>query len=517
MRVAAGLALVIVFVCLCLTSCGNDQVSFPSAGGGGGQAGAGMGGQPEGGQGGVAPPSCDDCPDDAPICHDEACVSACPGALARCHTVADPDAADVCCGEGEQCCAALDNGYPHDVCSPQIQPCPTLCADGTTFCNGLCMLEPQTGQYSCVESCSSEATCGDECCPLGSRCTNGACALPDITIDATRVASSAHLDYATFGPNSCAIVEGCIGAPGARTLLRFDLRTPNEGDGDLFMGDPTTQTELFEYSPCHDHFHFTTYAEYRLLDAQNQVVANGHKQAFCLIDIEQFDPNANPDDVYDCGYQGIQAGWADVYHSQLPCQWVDVTGVPPGDYLLEVSLNTAQVLAESDYGNNLATVPVTIPVDSCPGGCTPFDATCCQPGDPCNLAGDGACNCGGLQPWDAADCASCFACEVSTTCPGGCTEQAGSCCTSANSCNKANDGVCDCQGAFAWDAADCDNCISADPTCPPANSCPSGCTAFNPNDPCCGPSNVCGWDNDGWCDCGGPSWDFVDCFSCACN
>jgi hypothetical protein len=34
--------------------------------------------------------------------------------------------------------------------------------------------------------------------------------------------------------------------------------------------------------------------------------------------------------------------------------------VPPGDYVLSVSINTAGYLPESNYGNNTATAPVTI-------------------------------------------------------------------------------------------------------------------------------------------------------------
>jgi hypothetical protein len=49
----------------------------------------------------------------------------------------------------------------------------------------------------------------------------------------------------------------------------------------------------------------------------------------------------------------------------LDCQWIDVTGVPPGNYLLRVTINGgpngSHIFAESDYTDNIATVPVTIP------------------------------------------------------------------------------------------------------------------------------------------------------------
>jgi hypothetical protein len=33
---------------------------------------------------------------------------------------------------------------------------------------------------------------------------------------------------------------------------------------------------------------------------------------------------------FDCVHQGISEGWADQYHKNLDCQWIDVTDVPIG-------------------------------------------------------------------------------------------------------------------------------------------------------------------------------------------
>ena len=96
----------------------------------------------------------------------------------------------------------------------------------------------------------------------------------------------------------------------------------------------------------------------------NGTAVVGHKQAFCLEDLLQWDPMAGPA-KYTCAYQGISAGWSDVYGSYLDCQWIDVTGVPPGPYFVRVTINGGpggtHVFDESDYDDNVATVPVTIP------------------------------------------------------------------------------------------------------------------------------------------------------------
>ncbi|MSP60807.1 MAG: hypothetical protein EXR72_10790 [Myxococcales bacterium] len=62
-----------------------------------------------------------------------------------------------------------------------------------------------------------------------------------------------------------------------------------------------------------------------------------------------------------CDNQGIQAGWSDLYGNALDCQWLDVTGIPSGNYQLRVSLNPSHAFEEASFDNNTATVPVTIP------------------------------------------------------------------------------------------------------------------------------------------------------------
>jgi hypothetical protein len=65
--------------------------------------------------------------------------------------------------------------------------------------------------------------------------------------------------------------------------------------------------------------------------------------------------------------RGGSGGYADTYAVGLPCQWIDITGVPPGDYTLRILLNQPRAdsllppLVERDYGNNIHEVGVTIP------------------------------------------------------------------------------------------------------------------------------------------------------------
>jgi len=192
--------------------------------------------------------------------------------------------------------------------------------------------------------------------------------LPDISVDELDQRASWIVQQQYFAPNHCAVFEGCVNAPGNRTLLKFNTTTPNHGPGDLFLGDPRNNPEMV-YSECHQHYHFEDYADYRLFDMQGNLVARGHKQAFCLVDLWRPPDSTGPrtPKFPDCGYQGITAGWADVYDRDLDCQWIDVTGVPNGRYVLEVHVNPARVIRESNYSNNVARneICIGIPRSQC--------------------------------------------------------------------------------------------------------------------------------------------------------
>lgn len=54
-------------------------------------------------------------------------------------------------------------------------------------------------------------------------------------------------------------------------------------------------------------------------------------------------------------------------------QWIDVTGVPAGDYQLRVTINPIGVLDETDLTDNTVVYGdiITLPGTSCPGGSPP--------------------------------------------------------------------------------------------------------------------------------------------------
>ena len=162
-------------------------------------------------------------------------------------------------------------------------------------------------------------------------------------------------NYAT---SSCDVIEGCA-LPGPRRYLIFDTQSRNIGNADLYLGSPASNTN-FVFQTCHGHYHFRDFADYRLVNSAGQAAAIGNKVGFCLLDSLRWSSSASTIARYDCNNQGIQAGWADVYTANLSCQWVDITAVPPGNYLLEVEVNPVGRLPESPRTNNLARMSVII-------------------------------------------------------------------------------------------------------------------------------------------------------------
>ncbi len=303
-----------------------------------------------------------ECNPEAPVCVPGCAEGKVCNAECDCVEPCDP-ASPLCtpaCSPIEACNAACQ--CEPRACDPEQPVCDPPCGQGD-FCTSLCLCGPALAcdplRPVCEPGCGDDAFCGRDCTchPEGLR-------LPDLTVDVPALINSIFIEEREFTPTNCAIVEGCVLAPGFRRLMRFSTMTPNIGNVDMFMGEPDDNPELFEFSPCHGHYHFNGYAEYRLYDEANQVVARGHKQAFCLLDSTRYvttDPSVAEERRYNCGFQGIQRGWADIYGSNLDCQWVDITGIAPGRYRLEVSLNNFRTIQELSYDNNVSSINVIVP------------------------------------------------------------------------------------------------------------------------------------------------------------
>ncbi len=171
-------------------------------------------------------------------------------------------------------------------------------------------------------------------------------------------------------------------------------------DGSSFSFESYRPAGKMVWHSGHSHFHLDGYAGYRLLtknpDGTPGPVAKrtgldgsdavGDKIGFCLINIlSSFTiPGTSTSSTtlpgYNkpgqpgtgCGFlQGISTGMADVYDSVYDGQWIDVTGVPNGQYFLEVTLDAQNVILESNENNNVVRVPYTLNTSNAPGGILP--------------------------------------------------------------------------------------------------------------------------------------------------
>jgi hypothetical protein len=133
---------------------------------------------------------------------------------------------------------------------------------------------------------------------------------------------------------------------------------------------------LFVYSalPGHRHWHFAAAARYELL-VPGRAPRVGAKIGFCLTD------TWGTSTWFPLGYlgrgpaafcapgapaasfvrMGISPGAGDDYWSQLAAQWIDVTALAPGRYVLRATANPLGAIDESDTANDVLDEPRTIP------------------------------------------------------------------------------------------------------------------------------------------------------------
>jgi len=187
---------------------------------------------------------------------------------------------------------------------------------------------------------------------------------PDLTVDPQRFTSQMEIVDRLFEEGTCAIEEGAVGGTGYRRILRFDTVVMNGGDGDLVVGDRSDPNNpyaaYFVFAPCHGHYHIRDFSVYELLDTSGTTVVAGHKQGFCFED--SFKYFGNKSSGYNCAFQGITSGWGDWYYKQLTGQWIDITGVPEGDYIVRVTVNLIGIFDEGQnrYPNVVQT-PIHVP------------------------------------------------------------------------------------------------------------------------------------------------------------
>lgn len=191
--------------------------------------------------------------------------------------------------------------------------------------------------------------------------------LPNFQVVSSVIRTSMQIRMENFSATSCAVRDRCVAAPGMRRVLRFSFYALNAGPADFYLGPPSGRNaipDLFTQNSCNNVYELTGWGEYDLIRASDNTCAGfGHKQSFCLMDLQRTPTGeAMPaGGTYNCNNQGIHRGWIDIYDRSLQCQFIDITDVAPGDYILRARVNSEHRVCETDYSDNSAEVMITIP------------------------------------------------------------------------------------------------------------------------------------------------------------
>uniref|UniRef100_A0A667XDV6 Lysyl oxidase homolog n=1 Tax=Myripristis murdjan TaxID=586833 RepID=A0A667XDV6_9TELE len=177
--------------------------------------------------------------------------------------------------------------------------------------------------------------------------------LPDLVPDPYYIQAASYIQRVQMYALRCAAEENCLSSVSDldyRVLLRFPQRVKNQGTADFL---PVKPRHEWEWHSCHQHYHsMEAFSNYDLLDiSTGRKVAEGHKASFCLEDTS-CDPGIRRRFACTAHTQGLGPGCYDTYHANIDCQWIDITDVPPGNYVLKVTVNPSQLVQESDFSNN---------------------------------------------------------------------------------------------------------------------------------------------------------------------
>jgi hypothetical protein len=150
--------------------------------------------------------------------------------------------------------------------------------------------------------------------------------------------------------------------------------------------------DSYEFHPAHAHFHYKNFGQaflYRVRpDGSLDKVRESRKNGFCMIDVENtrfggdsdgrpyrgeaprtyYFPRCNAPTERDAAgtymVNGISPGWADVYNWFLADQYIEITGLPDGLYVVETTANPNRTVHETNLDDNTARTLLRLQGDS---------------------------------------------------------------------------------------------------------------------------------------------------------
>ena len=149
-------------------------------------------------------------------------------------------------------------------------------------------------------------------------------------------------------------------------------------DQEIWTGSTWSRHETPAYmywsGDGHSHWHVRDLEQY-VLEGQNTGKLYGEKHGFCFWDNYRYNatlPGYPSSAVYtgstSCGsssanttvLMGLSIGWGDKYPSTIVDQYIDITGLPAGEYTVKATADWANWFAESNDLNNSTTARIRI-------------------------------------------------------------------------------------------------------------------------------------------------------------
>ena len=130
---------------------------------------------------------------------------------------------------------------------------------------------------------------------------------------------------------------------------------------------------MFHAGDGHDHWHVRELQEFTIarVSTPGSVLKRGEKTGFCFWDNYRYgstaDPEYHPSTTSACELttagtvpMGLSVGWGDRYPASIAFQYINISGLPNGDYVVTVKADQRAEFVEANEGNNAAWATIRI-------------------------------------------------------------------------------------------------------------------------------------------------------------